>query len=326
MRQIDFFETDKTVSTVYFGGGTPPILGIERICGLIKALKAKFNLAEDCEITVEVNPAAIDREGLMALRKAGANRLSVGIQSAEEKVLALIGRIHSFAEAVECVNDAKEAGFENISGDIIFALPDQSLEGFKRGVEKIVDTGVNHISAYSLQLEEGTELYRRKDSFEFPDEDSEEAQYDALCRILKEKGFEHYEVSSFCRQGFESKHNLNYWANGEYFGFGAGAYSFFEGRRFSAEADLESFIEKSFISAFAPTDWEKQGEISRKEREEEAIMLGLRTNRGARIPEERFPVAERIAKMGYGKFENGILALNSKGFRVSNEIIAEILV
>ncbi len=325
IRQINFFETDKTVSTVYFGGGTPPILGVERLCSLIKAVKDKFNLAWNAEITVEVNPATVGFEDLRISKEAGANRLSVGIQSADDKVLKSIGRIHSFEQGRECIKMAQECGFENISADIIFALPDCGIESFKQSVNLIAQTGVCHISAYSLQLEEGTPLFLRADNLCFPDENQEEEQYDALCEILNDKGFEHYEISSFCKKGFESKHNMNYWATGEYFGFGAGAHSFYKGKRFSAKANVLDFIEKSHISLLAPTDFEDCPYISKEEHEEEKILLGLRTNRGAIVPENKKGVAKNIAQMGFGTFDGERLILNSKGFRVSNAIIGKIL-
>ncbi len=326
MRQIDFFETDKTVSTVYFGGGTPPLLGIGRICTIIRRIKEKFDLAQECEITVEINPGMVCRDDLQALFDAGVNRLSIGIQSADDKILKLIGRIHDFAQAEKCIIDARKVGFKNISADVIFALPEQTLDQFTEGLKRIIKLGVEHISAYSLQLEDGTPLFERASNLSFPDEDLEEAQYEALCRILSENGFTHYEVSSFCKPNFESRHNLNYWIYGEYFGFGAGAHSFYKQKRFSAKADIRFYIENSFSSLLSPTDFYERDIISEEETAEEKIMLGLRTNRGAGIPENAISVAIRISKLGYGRFENGILTLNDKGFRVSNEIISEILV
>ncbi len=325
LRQIDFFETDKTVSTVYFGGGTPPILGIERLCGLIKHLNERLYISSNAEITVEVNPATVDLDGLKRLREAGANRLSIGIQSADDKILKSIGRIHDFRQGQECFQAARKAGFENISADIIFALPNCDLDSFEKSVICIAETGVDHISAYSLQLEEGTPLFKRADSLSFPNEDEEEAQYEALCRILKEKGFEHYEVSSFCKSGYESRHNMNYWTTGEYFGFGAGAHSYYCGRRFSAKANVFDYIEKSRVSLLAPTSFFENEPISPEEAEEERIMLGLRTNKGALIPEGKKAIAESICKMGFGSFDGEKLILNDKGFRVSNAIIGKIL-
>jgi len=267
----------------------------------------------------------VDLDDLKLLKEAGANRLSIGIQSSDDDVLKSIGRIHSFEQGRECIFNARKCGFENINADIIFALPDCGIESFEKSVTQIAETGVDHISAYSLQLEEGTPLFRRADSLVFPNEEQEEEQYEALCEILKSKGFEHYEISSFCKKGFESKHNMNYWAAGEYFGFGAGAHSFFECRRFSAKANVKDFIEKSRISLLAPTSFYESEPISPEEAEEERIMLGLRTNRGTLIPDGKKEIAERIAKMGFGCFDGERLILNSKGFRVSNAIIGMIL-
>ncbi len=325
IRQINLFETDKTVSTVYFGGGTPPILGIERLCGLIKAVKDRFEIGSDAEITVEVNPATVMFEDLRLLHQSGANRLSVGIQSADDDILKSIGRIHSFEQGRECIEMARKCGFENISADIIFALPNCGIECFEKSVISIAQTGVDHISAYSLQLEEETPLFKRAEKLCFPNEDEEEAQYDALCKILKEKGFEHYEISSFCKKSFESKHNLNYWATGEYFGFGAGAHSFYKGKRFSAKANVLDFIDNTNISLLAPTDFDACETLSQQEREEEKVLLGLRTNRGAIIPNSKRDIAKNITEMGFGSFDGERLILNSKGFRVSNAIIGKIL-
>lgn len=324
-RQIEFFETEKRVATVYFGGGTPPLLGIKRLCKLISLVRSRFILDEDCEITVEVNPGTVDSASLRALREAGANRLSIGIQAASNDVLRLIGRIHSFEDAKRCISEARSAGFENISADVIFALPYQDSDAFTKGLNMIMSTNVDHVSAYSLQLEEGTPLYSRRDTLEFPDEDDEESQYNSLCTLLTSSGFTHYEISSFAKEGFESRHNLNYWACGEYFGFGAGAHSYYMGKRFSAPPDIEMYIEKSFVSLLAPTDYGECEPITPDEANEERIMLGLRTRYGVKLPEEKRIFGIKVSAMGYGSFENGVLRLNSRGFRVSNKIIADIL-
>ncbi len=325
LKQLALFPADRAVKTVYFGGGTPPMLGINRLCQLIEAIKGRFVLEEDCEITVEVNPGTVDYYSLLALRNAGANRLSIGIQSANDRVLKELGRIHSFSQGKACVAWAREAGFDNISVDIMFALPYQSDSEFSESLNLIMSTEPDHISAYSLQLEEGTPLYRKRSELTFPDEESEEAQYDLLCKILNKRGFEHYEISSFAKNGKRSKHNLNYWGRGEYFGFGAGAHSHCFGKRFSAVCDIDDYIAGASLSLLGPTDFDDAEPITPEEAEEERIMLGLRTCEGVLLPESAFEAAEGIAKLGYGRFENGILALNSRGFRVSNSIISEIL-
>jgi len=325
VRQIGFFETNRPVDTVYFGGGTPPMLGIDRLCKLISLVRSRFNLTNDCEVTVEVNPKTVDYEALSALYNSGANRLSIGVQSADDRVLASIGRIHSFDDAVQCISDAKKVGFTNISADVIFALPDLTLDGFKDSLHKIMSTNIDHLSAYSLQIETGTPIFERRKTLNLPDEDSEESQYNALLEIASSYGFTHYEISSFAKPNKRSRHNLKYWTMGDYFGFGASAHSFYDNRRFSAVCDVKEFIEKSKISLYSPTDYDTAEELTEDTLEEERIMLNLRTSDGALIPNRAHVTAKRIADMGYGTFIDGVLKLNSKGFRVSNEIISQIL-
>lgn len=326
VRQIEFFPNDRPIDTIYFGGGTPPMLRVDRLCKLISLVKSRFNLTKDCEVTVEVNPKTVDFQSLSALKSAGANRLSIGVQSADDKVLASIGRIHSFKDAVLCINDARKAGFNNISADVIFALPDMTLDGFKDNLHKIMSTDINHLSAYSLQIEEGTPIFDKREALNFPDEDSEESQYNALLDIASSYGFSHYEISSFAKPNKQSRHNLKYWTMGDYFGFGASAHSFYNNRRFSAFSDVTEYIKQSKISLYSPTDYAYAEELTVDTLEEERIMLGLRTSNGALIPKHAHDTAKRIADMGYGTFKDGILRLNSKGFRVSNEIISQILI
>ena len=325
LAQIRFFSTEKSVSSVYFGGGTPPTLGIGRLTRLINEVRSRFTLTSDCEITVEVNPKTVSLPDLIALFSCGVNRLSVGIQSADDAILRSVGRIHGFADAVECIENAHIAGFMNVSADLMFALPSQSLQSLKESVERITALGVTHISCYSLQLESGTPLHRRAETLSLPDEELEEAQYDLICALLAEKGFKHYEVSSFCKEGYHSRHNVAYWQRVEYFGFGAAAHSFFNNRRFSSPPDIHAFIESSRISLLAPTDYGASPEIDERESLEESIMLGLRTSFGAEIPPSAHSEAARIASLGYGVFKGGVLSLNSKGFRISNAVIARII-
>lgn len=325
-KQISLLPQGRRIISVYFGGGTPTCLGAERLCKLIGLIKERCLIASDCEITVEANPGTVGEEALSALYKAGANRLSVGVQSADDGVLAFLGRIHRFADARECICAAKRAGFENISADLMFALPGQTAEELVKSAEAVCGLGARHISAYSLQLEPGTPLYEKRGSLVFPDEDAEEAAYGALCAVLAEKGYEHYEISSFALPGFKARHNSVYWDRGEYLGIGAGAHSFYGGKRFSSPRDINAFIKKAGFSLFAPTDFDTAPVISEEEAEEERIMLGLRTSNGAKIPAEARGRAKRIAELGYGAFDGERLILNEKGFRVSNVIIAEVLV
>ena len=324
LRQFEFFEDERRATSVYFGGGPPTELGIDALCKLISTAAERF-AEEDCEITVEVNPGAVDRKGLAALRGAGANRLSVGVQSSNDEILKKLGRIHRFKDTVDCFENARAAGFSDISADVMFALPYGEPERFGEELLRIIELEPTHISAYSLQLEEGTKLYALKDRLEFPGEDAEENEYDTLCGIAEKNGFKHYEISSYAKPGFESRHNSGYWSMREYFGFGAGAHSFYGGKRFSAPNDVKRFIERSKLSLYAPTDFDKVLPLSKKDLFEEKIMLGLRTCKGAEIPDNKRGVAQMIASQGFGTFENGVLRLNSKGFRVSNKIISDVL-
>ncbi|MBO5914053.1 MAG: radical SAM family heme chaperone HemW [Clostridia bacterium] len=326
-RQVSSLQTQSVIKTVYFGGGTPPLLAIPRLIALLDLIRTRFKLAPDCEITIEINPKTVDYHALSALRAAGFNRLSVGIQSANDSVLQSLGRIHTFADAVECFDSARRAGFKNVSADIILALPYRPHGTLVSELNAILSLNPDHISAYSLQLEEGTPLYKRRESLILPDEDDEEEEYRVLCNTLSQRGYKHYEVSSFAREGFESRHNSIYWECGEYFGFGAGAHSYYLGKRFSAKPDVNSFIEKSHLSPFAPTDFDSSPILTDTEREEEAIMLGLRTAKGAVIPENKKHIGIKVHSLGYGDYDPRTrrLALNSRGFRVSNAIIADIL-
>ena len=325
LKQISFLPADRVIKSVYFGGGTPSCLGAERLCKLLCAIKTRCALAPDCEITAEVNPGTVNGGALKALYTAGFNRLSAGVQSASDKTLEFLGRIHRFAEARECIIAARAAGFANISADLMFALPGQTEEELLHGIDAVCGLGVTHLSVYSLQLEPGTPLYEKRETLDFPAEEAEEAAYNALCARLKEYGYEHYEISSFALPGFEARHNGAYWDRSDYLGLGAGAHSFYRGRRFSSPCDINAYIAKAGDSLLAPTNFGSAPEITAEEAEEERVMLGLRTGKGALIPARAKEKAERIAALGYGDYNGERLVLNEKGFRVSNRIIADIL-
>lgn len=322
--QIRDFPAGTPIRTVYFGGGTPPVIGVRRLAAILELVAERFSLPQGCEITAEVNPKSISGDGLRELYSAGFNRLSVGVQSADDDTLAKLGRVHDFTDARLCIEQARDAGFGNISADMIFALP-WNGERFRESLAGILSLETEHISAYSLQVEPGTPLYAAGARLQFPDEDAEEAEYSLICREAMAHGYEHYEISSYAKPGFRSQHNMNYWLGGDYFGFGAAAHSFYRGRRFSCTADVREYIRKAPAGLFAATDFDTADELTQAQRAEEHIMLMLRTADGAEVPQTAYPAAERIAALGYGDFSGGRLVLNEKGYRVSNEIIAEIL-
>ena len=311
-----FNDEGYTVTSVYFGGGTPTVMGCKALCEVLSAVKSSFTLADDAEITVEANPKTVDLNGLTALRKAGFNRLSLGAQSFNDKTLTLLGRAHNSADFVACFNDARHAGFDNISADLIFALPNETKAEFLNSLNTLISLSPEHISVYGLSLETGTRLYNERANYIFPDENAEEAQYTALCELLAKAGYEHYEISNFAKEGYESRHNSGYWQRVPYVGFGASAHSFFEDKRFSLPSDIEGFIS-------SPEERIDVEEIDPDSAEEERIMLGLRLAEGIEYDAESVP--QYLFDKGLIKKNGQRIALTEKGFRVSNRIISMLI-
>ncbi|MFR6394140.1 MAG: radical SAM family heme chaperone HemW [Oscillospiraceae bacterium] len=209
--------------TVYFGGGTPSYLGAERLCRLLGSIRKLYKVDKHAEITLEANPdSATDRKALKRLRKAGFNRLSLGVQSMDDALLQTIGRIHTRQQVQEAVAAARKAGFKNLSLDLIYGLPGQTMEGWEKTLSDAVGLHPEHLSCYGLKLEEGTPLYRRQGELTFPDEDMQADMYLYAVEFLKQCGYEQYEISNFAKPGFASRHNLKYWLMQEYAGFGPG--------------------------------------------------------------------------------------------------------
>ena len=305
------------ISTIYFGGGTPTVIGDTRLCRVLDAVYDAHNVSPDAEITVEANPGTVTSDGLKTLNENGVNRLSLGLQSANDETLKRIGRIHDKRRFCECYDDAVKY-FDNISVDVMFALPDDDPAST---FEFVKELSPKHVSAYSLMLEEGTPLYNEKCRYSFPSEDEEEEQYSRLCEAFDD--YEHYEISSFAKKGYESRHNSAYWKRYDYIGIGPAAHSFWKNRRFSYPKDIEGFIKSGPFPLF--TDFESSPEITADEAEEERILLGLRLAEGVSIPHDMFTKAKTFADAGFATLKNGVFALNEKGYRISNYIISELL-
>ena len=316
--------------TLYFGGGTPSLLSPGQTGRIVNAAEKAFALSSgSAEVTLECNPCTVTPEKLRALRAAGVNRLSVGFQSTDEEELRLLGRLHTAAQAEKCVLDAAEAGFENISCDLMIGLPGQTAEKLVRSLQTITALPVGHISAYILKAEPGTPFYRQEILASLPEEDAAAELYLETVRLCEEAGFAQYEISNFARPGFESRHNLKYWRCEEYIGIGPGAHSFFGGVRYACPEDTDSFIssEKQFA------------EITDRSPDpaEEYVMLGLRLREGIELaealrrglPEDRLPkmtaLAQRLKGAGLCTFDGSRIALSARGMLVSNTIIAELL-
>ena len=231
----------RPIDTVYFGGGTPSLLA-EFFPDVMTAVKSSFTLCENAEITMEMNPADNCKEILNFALKSGVNRLSIGAQSGDDTELKVLGRRHTAKQTVETVRLARELGFENISLDIMLALPNSNEKTLEKSLDFITDLEPEHISAYILKVEENTPFNKVYDTLKLPDEDSTADQYLQMCKYLENKGYGHYEISNFSKSGFESRHNLKYWELKEYLGLGPSAHSFINGKRFYFERDLEKFI------------------------------------------------------------------------------------
>lgn len=332
IRRINFFSANhgrRRVDTVYFGGGTPTLMSIEHFKRIFTALNFNFEIAENAEITVECNPASIDYEGLSALRNIGINRLSIGLQSANDNELYLLGRLHSFDDFCKTFYSARSAGFDNISVDLMYGIPEQIEESFKATLEKIIALSPEHISAYGLKIEEGTAFYRNRESLSFPDEDTEAELYTLCCNTLMQNGYSRYEISNFSRTGRESRHNLKYWLLDDYIGFGVAAHSRFEGERFGNSRDIKAFILGGDIVC------ERQ-KISDSAYLNEYVMLRLRLAEG--IDKEKFlslakksfkavyPSVDFYIKGGFMVEDEKKIAFTTKGFLVSNTILSQMLV
>ena len=311
--------TDRPIDTIYIGGGTPSLLG-ERIGDIVKKVKDSFLVTADAEITVEANPCSISEEFLLSAKKAGVNRLSIGVQSGNDKELKILGRMHTAKKASEAINLAREFGFDNISLDLMLCLPDSNLETLKENLDYITALSPEHISAYMLKIEKNT-LFANKSDLNLPDEDGEAKQYLYMCEYLENKGYEHYEISNFCKEGRESRHNLKYWNCEEYIGIGPSAHSFFEGKRFYYPNDLKGFIANS------QTVLDGEG----GSREEE-LMLALRLKKGVDItkfynplPEDLKQKLKKLEAEDLIEYSHPNISLTDKGMLVSNIIITELI-
>jgi oxygen-independent coproporphyrinogen-3 oxidase len=312
---------NRPVSTVYFGGGTPSVLGHERLIAILDTVRRYFNVSDKAEITVEVNPSSGGLLDFDKLRNAGFNRLSVGMQSANDEELRLLGRRHSVQDAADTVSAARAAGFGNISLDVMLAIPGQTMESLERTLLFCAEQNVQHISAYILKVEEGTRFYRERDSLSLFDDDGQAAFYEFTVQRLGELGYHQYEISNFSREGYESRHNLLYWHDEEYLGLGPSAHSFADGKRFYYADCFDAFYRGEIVS---------EGDGGDKE---EYIMLALRLTEGLvferyrerfgdDLGERFFRAARVLDKEGLVKLTPSSLSLTVKGFLVSNSVIA----
>ena len=314
-----------SVDTVYFGGGTPSLLGEKRLREILKCIDKRYRVTKDAEITLEANPdSANDWRALRALRKAGFNRISLGMQSADDAELREIGRIHTMDQVRQAVDAARKARFDNLSLDLIYGLPHQTLEGWRRNLEAAVALTPQHLSCYGLKVEEGTPLYARRETAGLPGDEEQAEMYLAAVETARRFGFFQYEISNFARPGFASRHNLKYWHMDEYAGFGPGAHSDLGGVRFAYVRDIDRYIAGQLLLSESETE-------ETLARDFEYVMLSLRTAEGIdrayfeRTYRQRFAPLDAL----FRQYETAGLAqptekgwrLTPRGFLVSNSII-----
>lgn len=320
------------VDTVYFGGGTPSYFGADGMITILNTIRKSFDVSSAAEITFEANPDSVTPWLLRRLKREGFNRVSLGIQSDDDSILKTIGRPHNYEQAVKAVKQIRRAGYRNLSVDLMYGLPGQTLEKWEKTVEHVLQLDPEHISCYGLKVEEGTPLYAYQDRYDLPDDDTQADMYLAMVDILRRKGYRQYEISNFAKREMASRHNLKYWNGGEYLGFGPGASSDFAGKRFSIVRDLEQYI--AGIRDGAQVIDQMQ-EVPSRERAGEYLMLRLRTTAG--ISREEYerryllsfePLVDVLDRaclrnhaMSNGK---GGYRLTPEGFLVSNAILSDL--
>ncbi|NMB96990.1 MAG: oxygen-independent coproporphyrinogen III oxidase [Clostridiaceae bacterium] len=340
IKEIEYYDSiinknKYRVKSVFIGGGTPSFIDSEYLAKILEKCRDIFELEENAEITIEANPGTLSKEKLNAYKSAEINRLSLGLQAWQDRLLKSLGRIHTAAEFVENLFAAREVGFNNISVDLIFGLPGQSLSEWLQTLDNVIKLNVNHLSCYSLKIEEGTVLHEKIKNCEiaYPDEELDRDMYHKTIAILNKNGFIHYEISNFSRPGFESIHNLIYWNVEPYIGIGAGAHSYFEGTRYNNEE-----IPENYISAIS------EGKIPKKNIDvltfqdsiSEYLILGLRLTRGIKIEEFKQKFGKDLFELYGGKIdnlikreliriENGHLKLTAIGLDLANQVFLEFI-
>ena len=320
------------VDTVYFGGGTPSFFGARGLSRLFAEIDRRFNVSRDAEVTFEANPDSVTLPMLMSLRRAGFNRISIGVQSDLDEQLKALGRPHNYKQAQQAVSLARRAGFDNVSVDLMFGLPNQSREQWMQTLRHVIDLKADHISCYGLKVEPGTKLYEYRNCANLPDDDAQADMYFYAVETLESFGYKQYELSNFAKDGYICRHNMKYWVGDEYLGFGPCAASDFAGKRFTIEADLEKYITGVMNKGVVLSECET---VPLRERAGEYLMLRLRTVDGVEEGEYTrsfllpFKPIEKVLldlqKQDLTVLAGGRWRLTPKGFMVSNSILVRLL-
>lgn len=339
-------ENGHIVTSIFIGGGTPSAIDAEDISDILDAVRKNYNVSDKAEITIECNPGTMDKKKAVIYRKAGINRISFGLQSTDNNELRMLGRIHTYEHFMESYKIAREAGFDNINIDLMSALPGQTMESFKAVLEKALSLGAEHISVYSLIVEEGTRLSDNIDSFPpIPSDDEDRQMYYMTKEMLSSYGYEQYEISNYAQKGYECKHNLKYWERCDYLGFGIGAASLYGGRRYTNISDIGRYmdvlaeitnaLDKSCVNELLQirTDME---ELSKEDEMSEYMFLGLRKTKGIDITDFKEEFGTDIKDIFGEAIENNIargllihdgncLYLSKRGIDISNTVMSDFI-
>lgn len=323
------------IDTIYIGGGTPSIVPAEYIEQVLKEIFGKYKVSKNAEITIEVNPGTVDEEKLKKYLSIGINRLSIGLQSTNDKLLKMLGRVHTYKEFEDVFEKARNVGFKNINVDLMIGLPNQTTEDVDESLEKIIDKNPEHISVYSLIIEENTNMFDliNEGILELPSEDLERKMYWRVKETLELNGYNHYEISNFSKVGFESKHNMNCWNQHEYLGFGVAAHSYFDGMRYSNINDLKQYIE-NFINEEAVYNVVFHEKQDKEEMMKEYMILGLRKIEGVKISDFKNKFVdnplyvfrrelEKLTKNDLLEIDKDVIKLTKKGLDFANMVWIE---
>lgn len=327
------------VISVFFGGGTPSVLPAEELIRILDTVRAHYRFAPDAEITIEMNPGTADADKLRQYITAGMNRLSIGLQTADDQELARIGRIHDYKTFLTTYELARAAGFANINIDIMAALPGQSISSYEHTLHTVTSLGPEHISAYSLILEEGTPLYERQSEYLFPTEEEDREMYCLTKQYLASHGYHRYEISNYAKKGYECRHNKVYWQRGDYAGFGLGASSMVQNVRWKNPEDMsvyEAYVEKTAVRQENGQNVLEKQVLTEKEQMEEYMFLGLRMMQGVDCRDFMRTFGQRIEEIYGGPLEHlyrqGLLVreddhirLTDLGIDVSNHVLSQFL-
>jgi oxygen-independent coproporphyrinogen-3 oxidase len=338
VKEMNLYKEDfknKVFTSVFIGGGTPTILKENELEYIFNNIHSNFNISTDAEISIEANPGTLTKSKLKTLYDIGVNRLSIGLQAYQQSHLDKLGRIHTFEEFINNYEDAKGIGFNNINIDLMYALPNQSLDEWKETLQKVVMLNPTHISAYSLIIEEGTEFYElyEKQELKATDEELDIQMYRHAIRFLKEYGYNQYEISNYSKKGYECKHNIIYWKCEEYLGLGPGASGYVGGIRYSNVENLDNYF-NNINNKNKPI--EDENILSIQDKIEEKIFMGLRMNEGIYFSDfakkfninfkEKYKIViEKLKENNLIDYDDKILYLTPKGIEVSNSVFVEFL-